>query len=178
MHRYPAVLGGRPYGKTESGQLPIHFAASAQQPASLSLLLQAGNSANARDKDGITPLMNAVQPAIWLPTAKKCVELLLSYGAEASARDKVFGWTALPHLADFPLTFIKQEGGGSVYNLEQQEHLHIEVARVLIAAGCDPSQKDVAGRTAADIALRQGSVRIAEFLRKYERSKVGGRSFR
>ncbi len=144
----------------------------------MSLLLQAGNSANARDKDGITPLMNAVQPAIWLPTAKKCVELLLSYGAEASARDKVFGWTALPHLADFPLTFIKQEGGGSVYNLEQQEHLHIEVARVLIAAGCDPSQKDVAGRTAADIALRQGSVRIAEFLRKYERSKVGGRSFR
>lgn len=161
-------LGADPLARTNDGALPIHFAASVQEPSSLKLLLQAGDGANARDADGFTPLMAAVTPAVWLPTAKECVMLLLKHGARADVYDKR-GQTALHYLARFPLKFVKQTGGGAFFDLQQQERLHIEIARELIAAGCDPLRKDVDGLTAGDIALQQGSIRLANFLRGYRK---------
>lgn len=158
-------LGADPQAKAEDGSLPVHFAASAQDPASLRLLLQAGSSPNARDDRGRTVLMHAVMPAVWLPTAKECVKLLLQQGADPTVSDS-FGYTVLHHLAAFPRRYLKQEGGEAHINFQQQERWRVEVARILIRAGADPAQKDVEGKTAADLARAEGSMELARFLQQ------------
>jgi len=126
-------------------------------------LIGAGNSPNARDAYGRTPLMRVVMPAVWRATAKECVILLLHRGADTNLSD-YFGKTALHYLASFPLVYLKQKGGGAVFDLREQERWRIEVARVLITAGADPRRKDMLGETAADIAKSQGAVQLAKFL--------------
>jgi ankyrin repeat protein len=157
--------GADPLARTNSGELPVHFAASAQEPASLKLLLQAGSSPNARDALGRTPLMNAVMPVVWRNTAKACVSLLLRHGADARLSDR-FGKTVLHYVASFPLARLRQEGGGAVFDLREQERWRVEVAGVLIMAGADPSRKDTAGNTAADIARSQGALQLANLLKE------------
>lgn len=158
-------LGADPQAKAEDGSLPVHFAASAQDPASLRLLLHAGSSPNARDDRGRTVLMHAVMPAVWLPTAKECVKLLLQQGADPTISDR-FGYTVLHHLAAFPRRYLKQKGGEAHINFQQQERWRVEVARILIRAGADPAQKDVEGKTAADLARAEGSMELARFLQQ------------
>lgn len=158
-------LGADPRARAEDGSLPVHFAALAQDPASLRMLLQAGSSPNARDDRGRTVLMHAVMPAVWLPTAKECVKLLLQQGADPTVSDR-FGYTVLHHLAAFPRRYLKQEGGEAHINFQQQERWRVELARILIRAGADPAQKDVEGKTAADFARAEGSMELARFLQQ------------
>lgn len=158
-------LGGDPRAKAKDGSLPIHFAASAQDPTSLRLLLKAGSSPNARDERGRTVLMHAVMPAVWLPTAKECVTLLLQQGADPTVSDR-FGYTVLHHLASFPRMYLKQKGGGTHIDFQQQEQWRIEVARILINSGADPARKNKEGKTAANLAKSEGLVQLASFLQQ------------
>lgn len=77
-----------------------------------------------------------------------------------------FEYTALHHLASFPRRYLKQEGGEAHINLQQQERWRVEVARILIRSGADPAQKDVEGKTAADLARAEGSIELARFLQQ------------
>ncbi|GBC94768.1 hypothetical protein HRbin16_00553 [bacterium HR16] len=168
---YPACvstllhLGADPRARTKDGSLPIHFAASQQDPASLKLLLRAGDSINARDERGRTVLMHVVMPAVWHSTVKECVTLLLERGADPTAIDED-GYTVLHYVASFPRTFLKQGGVETEIDFRQQEQWRIEVARILIGAGADPARRNKSGKTAADFAKSEGSLRLASFLQQ------------
>lgn len=165
-------LGADPLAKDEGGALPIHFAASAQDLASLRLLLQAGNSVNASDEYGRTPLMWMVSPVVWRSNPKECVLLLLRHGADPTVMDKLQGYTVLHHLATFPRTFLeKKDSTAHHVDLQQQEQWRIEIARILIDAGADPVRKDKMGETAAEVAKARGAVHLANFLQQASKGR-------
>lgn len=68
--------------KGEDRQLPLHAAVVGKRPAVCKLLLDAGVPADARDDDGVTPLVLA---SMW--GDEEIVDMLLAAGADANASD-------------------------------------------------------------------------------------------
>jgi hypothetical protein len=117
--------------QSEHGDLAVHLACKLDQPSTLSLLLDAGASLNARSAAGRTPLIYAVYEG-----ATECVKLLLARGGGAlklNARDSEW-YTAL-HWATL--------------------NRHHAVVHMLLQAGADPTIPDDGGETPLCLARRE-----------------------
>lgn len=113
-----------------TGEAPIHIVTRTRDLAWLGFLLQASADANARDRDGNTPLVIAAAQR-WT----EGVQLLVAIHAVVDRRNNA-GETAL----------IKAATAGDTGN-----------ARSLIEAGADPDLTDnTAGRSARDYATQRG----------------------
>jgi ankyrin repeat protein len=132
------AAGANPAATTSDGWTPLHFAAIADTDAPLRRLLAAGAPVHARTDRGET--------ALWLAAEGEDlghVEALLAAGAAVDAADAA-GVTPLMVVVDQPL------------GLGAPPRAVRALIRCLRAAGADPSRRDAAGRTAADIAAKHG----------------------
>lgn len=117
-----------------------HYACFHDHAWTLALLLDAGPSLNARDRDGDSPLILAVR------FGRECVHVLIARGKdvlELNAQNHN-GYTAL-HLA--------------------AQHGHSEIVQLLLEAGADPTTRNNEGRTPLDLAntyIRQPAIALLE----------------
>jgi ankyrin repeat protein len=116
------------------GNTPLHLAASGGHEEIVELLIANGPDVNVKNKNGTTPLHNAV--------TKEIAELLIANGADVNAKD-TWGQT--------PLYLAAEKG-------------HKEVAELLIAAGTDVNVKGDGGWTALHKATGQGHKETVELL--------------
>ncbi len=151
------------------------FAAIGGDAGITGLLLDAGARHDARAKLGWT--------ALGLAAVKGHVEVartLLDAGADPGARD-AYGWTPLMRAAhhghtavvrlllespDVDLSLV-QESGATVLHLGAAGG-EPDVVELLLARGADVAARDGHGSTAADAAMANGYVVIAERLRALE----------
>src|ERR1700722_12496528 len=117
----------------ETGKPPIIYAAAGARLDVVKRLLARNIDINARYPNDLTLLMWASGPDEHVPEAQaaELVSYLLDGGAHIEDRDDR-GRTAL---------MIAAEGG------------HTEIANLLLARGADPSLKDKAGKSAADLTV-------------------------
>ena len=124
--------------KLRNGQTALHAAASRGRADLIALLLDRGAQVNAPDRTRATPLHHAVQG--YSSDVPGHVTVLIERGAAVDARDEE-GRTPLHHAAMSP-----------------------PVAAALCAAGADPTARDRAGKTAADLARQSNEQAYAEWL--------------
>jgi ankyrin repeat protein len=115
--------------RSRDGLTALHYAVRSGKLPLIALLLERGADPNARDNEGLTPLLHLARTRTRLdPIA--VLELLVSHGADVNALDGR-GNTLL-------MFYAKQGSGAPV--------------RWLVERGADPSVKNRAGKTAADLA--------------------------
>jgi ankyrin repeat protein len=117
---------------------PLMWAAFNGHTAIVSFLLENGAEPDAKDVNGRTALMYASSGPF-----PETVVLLLKKGAKVNVQGKLEGFTALMTAA--------AEG-------------QIDVVRVLLAHGADPSLEDMDGDTAESFALQKGHAAVVELL--------------
>jgi ankyrin repeat protein len=177
------------------GKTPLHYASEYGQADMVAFLLEKGAAINARDERGMTAINRAVQPDFWAPkeARKKCVELLISKGADYTISDAVWlGDSAKvehllennPALAN-PATLLiaVKEGHTNIVgrliksgadfnaNLFKTPLLHvaahgghIEVVKVLLNNGADVNQRGEYGELALHWAAAKGRIDIVGLL--------------
>lgn len=124
--------------RSGGGRRPIHEALLRTELEHLDLLLERGAQIDARDKDGLTPLMT------WLswharPTPIALVEAVIARGSDLVACDAA----GTPTLH---------------YALRKGE---AAVVRMLVEAGADPAQRDAQGQTALELARELNPLLVA-----------------
>ncbi|MCD0459592.1 ankyrin repeat domain-containing protein [Roseiconus lacunae] len=120
------------------GRTPLAMAAYNGHEKVCRYLIDAGAEVNVLDREGRGPLYHASSLE-----APKTVSLLLDAGAEINSVDKVEQFTALMVAA--------AEG-------------NLEVAKVLLRKGADPTMKDIDGDTALDFAQEKGKPELVQLL--------------
>ena len=140
--------GANARARNRRGAEPLHYAADGMpgsaswnpeaQSAVVVFLVQAGADPNAGDATGVSPLHRAVRTR-----CTPAVRALLANGADARRKTKA-GSTPL-HLA---VQHTGRGGTGSPAAREEQA----EIVRLLLSYGARPSEKNAAGRAAAECA--------------------------
>ncbi len=129
-------------------------------------LIKGGADPNQADDHAVTPLMYAA-----LTGKPRTVACLLRYGAKPDLADKISGQTALHYATDSQTLLPREDVAGTVQALldggasvdaqdsagmtammHASEGGYVEVVRVLLARGANPTLKDLRGRTALAIA--------------------------
>lgn len=105
-------------------------------------LLNVGANINARDGEGLTPLMRSA-------ISKPLVEIFLSLGADVNARDD-HGGTALHHLVKYSTW--PESVSIWLKNLDSPLPV-LENLPILITAGCDPLVLDNKGKSVLDFMM-------------------------
>ncbi len=116
----PADAGDRRRGFT-----PLHNAAAMGHATIVQILIDAGASVDASDRNGVTPLVSAAYHG-----HVQVLALLLDHGADPNHR---------PQAGPNPLAAALYAGSRPALD-------------ILLAAGADPSRADFAGRSAYDVA--------------------------
>lgn len=119
------------------GLAPLHWALARPEVTVMEVLLAHGSPVDIRSEEGATPLMNAVQMSKPL-----FVSFLLERGAEVDARD-LRGFTSLHRAAEMG---------------------HLDVAKILIAAGASPFL-EAEGHSALTLAEGRGELEMIKLLR-------------
>ena len=118
------------------------FAAIHSMPEVISVLIEAGADVNAKDKDGITPLMWAA----WYNDIPEVISVLIKAGAKVNARVPLF-----KDSVDVPES-TKEKEGWSPLMFAASNNRNPEVISVLIKAGAEVNARDKTGRKAIDYA--------------------------
>ncbi|MGE0450428.1 MAG: ankyrin repeat domain-containing protein [Vicinamibacterales bacterium] len=131
------VAAGAKVSADQDGDSALAVAAREGHTAALEALLEAGADIEAKDANGITPLMSAASA-----NRAEAVRVLLAKGAESNAVNND-GATAL----------IAAAYGG-----------HLEAADALLSGGADLSLRDRSGRTALMAAALGGNAEVSQLL--------------
>lgn len=151
-----------PSARNRRGSLPLHYAADGYlenpswdpepQVAMIHLLIEAGSSIDAQDKNGATPLHRAVRTRC--AAAAKC---LLEAGANPAIRNKP-GSTAF-HLA------VQNTGCGGTGSERARAAQH-EIIQSFLARGVSPTLRDAKGKSVLEWAK-------SDWIRQMLGSKAG-----
>ncbi len=148
--------GADPSARTVDGWTPLHSAAAARDPGSLTALLDAGADVNVRAGNGETPLHRAARSRV-LPN----VAALLEGGADANARTAG---------GDTPLHFVvglidvwttRPPGADHLAGLFGQDSA---IVAALILAGADVNARNNGGDTPLRLARESRRARLADAL--------------
>jgi ankyrin repeat protein len=147
LARVKALLKDNPgsvSSKNTGGETPLHLAVRSNKNIA-KLLLTKGAEVNAKDDDGMTPLLVAA----WRNGRKAVVALLLAHGADVNAKNK-HDTTPLHYSADF-------DGHKDWANTRG-------VVELLLSHGAKVNAKDNIGSTPLHEAAFEGNKPVAELL--------------
>ncbi len=148
------------------GQSALHFAVNGGSAENIRLLLQNGAAVNESDNFQVSPLHRAVSLGSSGFTKGKSVTLLISSGADISARtehaETPVHWAATSYYLEYNLVPLLNAGGNpNSINNQGESPLHAaskarnELAvKLLLEYGADASIRDKNGNTALDIVLK------------------------
>jgi hypothetical protein len=146
-------------GDDESGESPLHIAASGGQAAIVTLLIQAGARPDVPDHHGFPPLVQAAANGHWA-----VVRLLLKHGARSGLQDALMSAceAGAPDAVRMLLGAGAAVDGESTYGLTPLMHAvsgvpKPEMVRLLLASGAAVNAADPDGRTALFIAAMPGT---------------------
>jgi ankyrin repeat protein len=161
--------GTNPNEADESGWTALHAAATRDHVDVVRRLLAAGADVDARSADGFTPLLNAAS------AGSDVVEALLDAGADVTAQEPRQGCRPLHRFAGYAnpagVELVLAAGadvdaedfGGATALADAAEAGCDECVEALLAAGADPT-RTWGGESAAELATKQGFVRLAQRL--------------
>ena len=141
-------------------------------------LLKKGADLEAKDKDGITALIEAVSCGML-----DVVKCLAEHGADLEAKDK-YGNTALMKAAykgqlDVVKCFVElgadleaKDKDGRTALMEAAFWGKLDVVKCLVESGADLEAKDKDGRTALDIAKKMKKADCVKFLEEYQKKSL------
>lgn len=148
------------------GQSALHFAVDGGSAENIQILLKNGADANVKDDFQTSALHRAVSLGASSFTKGESVTLLLSYGADISARtqqgETPLHWAATSYYIEYTLVPLLDAGGNpNDLNNQGESPLHAaskagsELAvKLLLGHGADASIRDLKGNTALDYVLR------------------------
>ena len=167
-------------GKSQSTEPPtakapdisIHDAAAVGNIEAVKQYLDGGADVNAKDGDGFTPLVFAVDKG-----HKEIVEILIAKGADVNAKDKL-GWTPLFYAAFSGRTEVVELLIAKGVDVNAKDNLgtlryaasggHKETVELLIANGADVYAKGGGNDTTPlDMAIRLRRTETIDLLRKH-----------
>ena len=187
-------------------QTPLHFATGTCCPSTVQLLLEYGAEVECRDNYGVSPLENIARhttPPVgegyinkerFLVNRIKCLELLLSHGADVNNRNAM-GETALHWLVSRPSittvkmleAFLLQGANPNAQTTRLQTPLHYiciacedridteratedvlrELIDILTSHGANMESKDINGHTPLVLSIRRDNSKLVSvFLKK------------
>jgi ankyrin repeat protein len=154
-------------------QTPLHYAATGDFNDVAALLIAHGADVNARDKDGHTPLFEAMNQIPW---HKDVAALLLAHGADPNIGDNE-GETPLHEAANWIRTdkveFLlgykvdvnaRDKNGDTPLYIAMNAGGRHDIAQALLAHGADPTIKGHDGLTPREVALKKGDKDMADIL--------------
>lgn len=128
--------------KDSEEKTPLHWAVYNNQRDIINVLLEAGANVNVTEVIGITPLHYAAERGY-----VEVVELLLDAGADVNAQDYgYFNFTPLHGAAGFG---------------------RFEIVKLLLRTGAKVNLRDNEGRTALDLAAKNGHKDVVELIKKH-----------
>jgi len=137
------AFGAYVNARNSGGTTPLHNAVESRNPATVSVLLEAGADTDAAEKYGGTPLTKALRRLRWAPaTATELALQLLAAGANADQRGE-YGKT--------PLYRAAQYGGATLVG-------------ALLAAGADPNALTEYGESAIAAAAESAEPEVIRLL--------------
>lgn len=131
------------HARSSVGDTPLHSAAEAGQPDMVEYLIAEGANINARKHEGWTPLYQAVNGCDWQPSCSEAVRVLVAHGADPNIRGT----------GHFPLQLAAQIGDAKIVEL-------------LLDHSADINARGFMGRTALEVATRNGHVLVADVLKR------------
>ncbi len=157
-------------GPDQWGATPLAGAAQRGQVEVITFLLDNGADPNEVPPDGQSPLMNAAGAG-----KRDAVRLLLDKGADPKYRLNEFTalmaslWHPDPEVvrmllaagADASLT--GSTGSNILHRLAQTPNVPVEIARLLVEAGADPTKKNADGYTPLLLACERGSTGLVNY---------------
>jgi ankyrin repeat protein len=167
---------------------PIHVAAQEARVAILEELIKKGADVDARDDQGLTPVMwtkSYMTSADRGADALQCLRLLAKAGANLDARSRSSRQTALHQAAKsgrvaFVRELVKLGANVRARMCDGSTPLHLackalkppkapepaEIAKILIEAGADVKAKNDEGQTPEDVARKEGREQLAALLKE------------
>ena len=152
--------GADPNGRDLFGRSPLHKAASSGSYDIAKMLIERGADVNALDADARTPLhkaVSALRPQEKMKENYEVAILLLNHGANPNVKDA-------PYLRT-PLHYAAHDGA-------------VEVVKVMMERGADPTIRDRKGKTPADLAKEAGRDEVVQILTSYTQSETSARKKR
>jgi len=134
--------GANPNIQDKDGYTPLHYAAWKGHLKVVELLLEHGANPNIQKHDGETPL----HLAVW-EGHLKVVELLLEHGANPNIQENKYGYTPLHDAVN---RCLKNKFGRTPLHFTVSRYHVVDVVRVLLDHGADPTIRDNKGRTPLD----------------------------
>ncbi|MCX5753137.1 MAG: ankyrin repeat domain-containing protein [Candidatus Krumholzibacteria bacterium] len=157
-------------GPDQWGATPLGGAAQRGQMEVMTFLLENGANPNEVPPDGESPLMNAAGAG-----KRDAVRLLLDKGADPNYRLNEFTalmasfWRPDPEVvrmllakgADVKLT--GETGSNVLHRFAQTPNVPVEIARLLVEAGADPTKRNDEGFTPLTLACERGYTDIVKY---------------
>lgn len=158
---------------------PLHIAAGLGDTQKVINCLKRGDDVNARDKQGITPILMAL-----LENQQEVVELLLQQDVDLNITDKdgTPPLSVAAGLGNAPIVKMMISKGSKIDHQEKDgwspmhyacHRGHSEIAKILLENGADPGLKDVKGLTPSDYAANEGFSDIKAIVKKFAPFKLG-----
>jgi FOG: Ankyrin repeat len=151
--------GADPNARGNFGMTPLHLAVNMGNREAVEILLNSGADPNVKDLAGGTPLHWAVASGF-----PDLIELLLERGADPNARDNagntplhIAAMGSISEVAEIFMELAPRLGLEYPYD-------RLDIIRILLEYGADPTAKNNYGLTPIDIALKYGNDEIAWLL--------------